>query len=174
MSLEIIVKVEVAEETLSEFQRVSQRIIEYLSLHEFEINLLLCDDQEIRELNRDWRGKDQPTDVLSFPMEDFSSPLPLGEPQKLEELWSELYPSDSDLPPEKTLGDIAISMDTCRRQAEERSLSELEELLRLFVHGLLHLCGYDHLEEEERKLMSAKEREVLSRCFDYPLPPLLI
>ena len=84
------------------------------------LTLLLTDDAEIHTLNREFRGKDKPTDVLSFP---FSSPRGKADPH---------------------LGDLAISVDTLKRQAREYGVSVEEELLRLLIHGTLHLFGYDH------------------------------
>jgi len=84
------------------------------------LTLLLTDDAEIHTLNRDFRGKDKPTDVLSFP---FSPPRGEADPH---------------------LGDLAISVDTLQKQARGYGVSVEEELLRLLIHGTLHLFGYDH------------------------------
>jgi probable rRNA maturation factor len=83
-----------------------------------DLELILCDDETIRELNREYRGIDRPTDVLSFPLE---GELP-GQP----------------------LGSLVISMDRVREKARELGHGETEELTLLFVHGILHLLGYDH------------------------------
>lgn len=98
-----------------------------------ELSILLTDDAGIRELNREYRGKDKPTDVLSFPM------------------------NDAEL-----LGDIVISMDRAAAQAEEFGCTVMEEEARLLVHGLLHLLGYDHVKGgRQAAKMRAKEAEVL-------------
>jgi probable rRNA maturation factor len=96
-----------------------------------EVSVRLVDDREIRALNREWRGKDQPTDVLSFAMRE-------GEGG-----W--LHP--------ELLGDIAISIDTATRQADEEGRTLEEELLHLAVHGLVHLVGYDHATVDEERRM---------------------
>eukprot|EP00884_Botryococcus_braunii_P004928 jgi/Botrbrau1/14436/Bobra.0014s0082.1 len=107
-----------------------------------ELSLVLCDDEVITELNTQYRGKDEPTDVLSFPIEDF---LPKGVPMRI-------------------LGDVVISLDTASRQAAEREVGLREECRVLLVHGLLHLVGYDHEEgEEEARRMAAAEKQLLSK-----------
>src|SRR5690606_35274676 len=90
-------------------------------------SLLLTSDEEIRSLNRDWRGKDRPTNVLSFPMlsrSEISSLAPEGAPAML--------------------GDIALAYETCAREAAEKGISLQDHAAHLIVHGLLHLAGYDH------------------------------
>lgn len=103
----------------------------------YEISLSFVTDEEIRELNRDYRGIDNSTDVLSFPIEDeFDLDIPL-------------------------LGDIIISLDTAYRQAEEYKHSIKRELVYLVCHSMFHLFGYDHLEESEKEKMRAKEKKVM-------------
>ncbi len=102
-----------------------------------ELSLALVDDSRIRELNRRYRNQDKPTDVLSFPLQD--------------PLWPDL------------LGDVVISVDTARRQAERRKVSVAEEIQTLLVHGILHLLGYDHeVSRAEAVRMQRKERELKS------------
>ena len=103
-----------------------------------EVSLRLCDDAEIRALNCQWRGKDQPTDVLSFPQ--FEAPLPSWAP---------------------TLGDVVISVETAARQAREQGHSLSDELVILFTHGMLHLLGFDHHTAEDRDKMVAAETRIL-------------
>ena len=107
--------------------------------------MLLCGDETIRELNRQYRGKDAPTDVLSFPQEE-GPPMPLGM-------------ADDAIP--RALGDVVLSVETARRQAEEHGWSLQEEAEALLAHGLLHLLGYDHETPEERAVMREREREIL-------------
>ncbi|WP_066636530.1 rRNA maturation RNase YbeY [Desulfolucanica intricata] len=109
-----------------------------------EVSIALVDDRYIHELNRDYRGVDRPTDVLSFALNE-------GEPME----------TAGDL--EEMLGDVIISLETARRQAEEYGHSFNREVAFLTVHGVLHLLGYDHLEEEARKFMREKEEESLKR-----------
>ncbi len=120
-----------------------------LSLHgkseEAEISLSLVDDARIHELNREYRGIDRPTDVLSFALQEDDP----EEPQIID------YQDD-------LLGDIVISIERARSQAVEYDHPFERELLYLAVHGALHLLGYDHEEEEEQVTMRKKEEEVLN------------
>lgn len=108
-----------------------------------EVSVALVDDEYIRSLNREYRGKDCSTDVLSFSLTE-------GE-----------EPDIIDGPEEELLGDIIISLDTTIRQAEEFGHSVERELAFLTVHGMLHLLGYDHEQEAERQDMRSAEEEVL-------------
>lgn len=105
-----------------------------------EVSLVLCDSQEITNLNKNYRGIDKETDVLSFPMDEDEGFLS---------------------PEEYMLGDIAICVSRMISQAEEYGHSRERELSFLFLHGLLHLLGYDHIKDEERALMEKVQREIL-------------
>lgn len=119
--------------------------------------MVLCDDLYIQELNRDWRGKDAPTDVLSFELQGEDSDLEFefedddndndGEgtvAEDGEDLSEEESEEEGDDGPVTMLGDVVISLDTAQRQAKERGYTLLDECRVLLVHGLLHLLGYDH------------------------------
>lgn len=110
-----------------------------------ELSLTLTDDQRIHELNRDYRQKDQPTDVLSF--------ATLDNPESAAS-----FPVELPLP----LGDIIISLDTVKRQAQENSVQTDAELAWVLIHGVLHLLGYDHQTPTERDVMRALEVQSLS------------
>ena len=96
-----------------------------------------CDDEAIKELNKQYRDKNEATDVLSFPIE-----------------------LENFIPEVRMLGDIVISTDTAKRQAEEFKHPVIVEIVILLIHGLLHLHGFDHIEEADRVVMRAKETEV--------------
>ncbi|MBM7867995.1 rRNA maturation RNase YbeY [Heliobacterium gestii] len=114
-------------------------------LEDTEISLVLTNDEKIRRLNADYRNIDQPTDVLSFAMEEQADDEP-----------------DFDDPTAgMVLGDIIISVETAERQAAEYGHTLEREMGFLFVHGMLHLLGYDHGDEEETKRMRAMEEKVL-------------
>lgn len=115
-----------------------------------EVSVVLVDDEYIHGLNKQYRGKDRPTDVLSFAMN--------------EQCEGEHEPEITEGPDniEILLGDIVISLETAARQAEEYGHSLERELAYLTVHGMLHLLGYDHEEEEEQKEMRHEEEYVLS------------
>jgi probable rRNA maturation factor len=114
--------------------KIAHRALEVLGLSKVELSIALVSDAQIKRLNKLYRNKDKPTDVLSFP---------IGE--KVED-WL-------------ILGDIVISVDTAKRQAQELGYSLEEELKRLLVHGLVHLLGYDHElgGEEEKKFFELEE-----------------
>ena len=118
---------------------LASRALVLLERPNSEVSLLFCDDETIQPLNRDWRGKDRPTDVLSFSQIEGQC---IGDPN--------------------LLGDIIISVPTAQRQAEERGHSLSHELRVLVVHGLCHLLGYDHEEDEEAEEMEALERTLLA------------
>ncbi|MEZ5359915.1 MAG: rRNA maturation RNase YbeY [Candidatus Zixiibacteriota bacterium] len=97
------------------------------------VNIIFADDTKLAELNQQYRYKEGPTDVLSFP-------------------------ADPDL---ETLGDIFISIDTAKRQAQDYDATLDEEILRLVCHGTLHLCGYDHIDPGDEKVMKGLEEKYL-------------
>ncbi|EZP76193.1 metalloprotease [Parageobacillus genomosp. 1] len=110
-----------------------------------EVSVSFVDNERIRAINRDYRGKDQPTDVISFALEE------KGE--------GEIEIIGADVPP--LLGDIIISIPKAKEQAEEYGHSFMRELGFLAVHGFLHLLGYDHQTEEDEKTMFSKQEEIL-------------
>lgn len=123
--------------------------------YEAEVNVLFTDNASIREINRDNRDIDAPTDVLSFPIGEY--PVP-GNFDTLEEEQPEVFHPETG---ELMLGDIVISVERVVSQAEEFGHSEERELGFLLAHSILHLCGYDHMEEEERIVMEEKQRQIM-------------
>jgi probable rRNA maturation factor len=109
-----------------------------------EVSVVLSDDEYIHQLNRHYRGKDCPTDVLSFALNEGEEPEITGRPEEI------------------LLGDIIISIETATRQAEEYGHNLERELAYLTVHGILHLLGYDHMTEDEKKEMRQEEEYILS------------
>ncbi len=123
------------------FTLVAEAVFNELNMNnnEYEISLLITDDETIRKYNKYYRHKDRVTDVLSFPMED-----------------------------EIMLGDIAVSFDTAKRQAEEAGINVDRETAFLFIHGLLHLLGYDHeTSQEDEEEMFALQEKILKKLIDY-------
>jgi probable rRNA maturation factor len=119
-----------------------------VKLEHCELSLMLVSDSGIRRLNREFRGKDQSTDVLSFPQLDSDRDL------------KERGPSTSDAPP-LALGDIVISIDTARRQARELGQGSAARIRTLLIHGMLHLMGYDHERSmAEARRMFVREHEL--------------
>ena len=119
------------------------------------VNLVLTDNGGIRELNREYRGIDRETDVLSFPNVDFKEAgvFDIGEDRR-----ADYFDPDTG---ELLLGDIMISVDRMKEQAENYGHSELREFAFLVAHSMLHLCGYDHMEPEQAEVMEQKQREIL-------------
>ena len=145
------------------FDRVAELIAgrEGIEPYDCEVSVFFSDEDEIRQLNADYRGIDRPTDVLSFPMLEAkgdSSSLPLPATRD----------TDNDGPSEPSsalapimLGDVVICRDIAKKQAEEYGHSEERELAFLFTHGLFHLLGYDH-EGADAEAMRTAEEEVLA------------
>ena len=123
--------------------------------YEAEVNVILTDNETIREINRDHRQIDSATDVLSFPMVDYESPSDFDHVEDAVEDY--FNPETGEL----MLGDIVISVEKVEEQAEKYGHSQTRELAFLVAHSMLHLCGYDHMEEEERLLMEERQRAIL-------------
>lgn len=122
--------------------------------YEAEVNLLLVSAAEIREINREHRKIDSPTDVLSFPMISYESP---GDFSGLEQDEDNFNPDTG----EALLGDIILCVDKVKEQAESYGHSQKREFAFLILHSMLHLFGYDHMTEEEAAVMEQKQREIL-------------
>ena len=110
--------------------------------HDAEISVMLTDDKEIKKLNRMYRGKNKPTNILSFPLIDFTQNDPIS-------------------PEGKELGDLVLAYNTLEREAQEQKKAFEDHLRHLIVHGTLHLLGYDHEDPEEADKMEALEITIL-------------
>lgn len=126
--------------------------------YEAQVYVLLTDNEEIRQANREHRQIDRPTDVLSFPMVSYPAPADFSDVETREPC--AFHPDTGEL----MLGDILISMDKVREQAEEYGHSMRRELAFLVAHSMLHLMGYDHMEEGERTVMEWRQEEILQQC----------
>jgi probable rRNA maturation factor len=115
-----------------------------------EVSVTFVSNERIREINREYRDKDHPTDVISFALEE------MGE--------DEIEIVGADMP--RVLGDIIISVERAKEQAEEYNHSFSRELGFLALHGFLHLLGYDHMEERDEKVMFQRQKDILD---DYGL-----
>lgn len=118
-------------------RRRAEKMLRHLRLDAVELSVALVDDAAIQELNRDYRKKNKPTDVLAFPLQD---PVPAR--------------------PTGLLGDVILSIETARRQAKKHRRTLLAELTMLLGHGLLHLLGYDHQTDAEEREMTARTRDL--------------
>ncbi|UOQ46446.1 rRNA maturation RNase YbeY [Halobacillus salinarum] len=133
------------------FEDLINRIIQFAGEKEnipddSEVSISFVDDTKIQELNKEYRGKNQPTDVISFAMQEQGE----GEMEIVED----------ELP--LMLGDIVISVDKAKQQAEEYKHSLERELGFLSLHGFLHLLGYDHMDADEEKKMFGRQEEILN------------
>lgn len=140
-SIEVFVQVKEEIKELETVEKVLYSAIEKEKLENVSFNLIIVDNDYIHELNKTYRNIDRETDVITFALEDEDTLV---------------MPSD-----ERILGDIYISIDRARSQAEDFGHSLLRELSFLAVHGFYHLLGYDHMTEEEEKIMFKKQEEVL-------------
>lgn len=150
--MEITIKVE--PETLeiddvlrAEIERAMGLMGELYDAADCEVSINLTDDEHIHELNKKYRGIDRPTDVLSFALRESDEP----------EIIFDADESQADV-----LGDIVVSVERARSQALEYGHSFRRELIFLIVHGMLHLLGYDHVEEADRLEMEAEQKFVMS------------
>ena len=124
---------------IKDVEELMNKVCEKENLSNVEFNIIFVDNEEIHRINKEWRGIDRVTDVISFALED-------NEEVKEEH---------------RVLGDIYISLDKAKEQAKEYGHSLKRELCFLSIHGLLHLLGYDHMEKEEEKIMFDKQKEIL-------------
>lgn len=123
-----------------------------LSTSGYMIVVMGCDDARIAVLNADFRGKSQPTNVLSWPSQDRTMDSPGAMP--------ELPAPNADDPTE--LGDIAMAWETCGREAAEQGKAHKDHVTHLVVHGILHLLGYDHVDDADATLMEQTEARILA------------
>lgn len=123
--------------------------------YEAEISLTIVDDETIREINKEQRDIDKSTDVLSFPMLEYDSPSDFDflEAESID--W--VNPDTGEI----TLGDIVISIDHCKAQAIEYGHSVIREYAFLITHSMLHLFGYDHMEDVESEVMEHRQKDIL-------------
>jgi metalloprotein, YbeY/UPF0054 family len=150
-------------EVTKELENTIESVIEYALKEEkvevpCEISIIFIDNEEIRDINRENRNIDSVTDVLSFPMLNY----PEGKVFKEVYFNYEFEPSDLD-DGNLVLGDIALSIEKAKEQSTEFGHSFLRESAYLTVHSVLHLLGYDHMEEEEKEIMRKREEEILNK-----------
>lgn len=150
--------------TLDEKQlKIISEIIDYALREEkvlipYEVSVIFVDNENIREINNETRGIDRATDVLSFPMLEYEKNKVFKECY----LNYEFSPIDLD-GGNLVLGDIVLSLERAKEQSEEFNHSFEREVCYLIIHSILHLLGYDHMEEEDKKVMRKREEEILSK-----------
>ena len=121
----------------------AEKVAELYGLKNAEVSVTLTDDEHIHKLNREYRGVDRPTDVLSFALTESDEPTVEGGPET------------------EILGDLILSVERVAAQAEEYGHSLKREAAFLTLHGMLHLLGYDHIKDEDREEMEAEQRTVM-------------
>jgi len=146
---------EITDELIAKLETVLQILGETEGVEAGEVALSFVDDAAIHQLNRDYRGVDKPTDVLSFAMQEDGE----GEPDIVFEVESE----DEEEPLPNMLGDIIISVPRAIAQSEDYGHSVERELGFLFAHGFLHLLGYDHQDEAAERIMMNKQEAALQK-----------
>lgn len=139
--IEIFNKYKEEVKEIPEIRNLIDYAIKYKKLDNLEFNVIFVDNEYIHKLNKDYRGIDRPTDVITFALEDGA---------------------EVDLNAWRLLGDIYISIDKAKEQAIEYGHPFLRELAFLTVHGFLHLLGYDHMTKEDEKIMFSEQEEILN------------
>ncbi|WP_244971254.1 rRNA maturation RNase YbeY [Vallitalea guaymasensis] len=124
--------------------------------YEIEVSVTITNNEEIRKINREHRDMDKPTDVLSFPLIDFTKPSEFDDIDEDNDEWFDLDTG------ELMLGDIIISLERAYEQAKEYGHSIEREIGFLTAHSMLHLMGYDHIINEEEQVMNAKQQQILN------------
>jgi probable rRNA maturation factor len=131
----------------------AKKLLAAMGAHDASLSVSLVNDAAIRALNREHRGKDMATDVLSFSIDP--------EPSR----------AAATPAPERMLGDVVISVDTARRQAADYDAALQDEIYRLLIHGMLHVAGHDHEATVERRTMEREERRLASAiALPWPYP----
>ena len=125
-----------------------------IKVGDYEIAVLACNDARIAALNAEFREKPKPTNVLSWPTQKLSSDLEGGDPA---------LPEPDVFGDATELGDIAISYDTCLREADEAGKPFDHHVTHLVIHGVLHLLGYDHIRDKDATLMEGIETAILGK-----------
>lgn len=154
---------EIAEDINEEELALAKKVIEHILQKEgcpfdCEVNLTMTNNDGIQAVNKEFRDMDKPTDVLSFPNCDFDTPGEFSQFRD-EDVYFDCFNPQNDY---FVLGDIMISRDKMLAQAEEYGHGVTREYAFLIAHSVLHLIGYDHMEEEEAKHMEAKQNEYLN------------
>lgn len=159
--MSIVIEEEVKIPFLFPYKEIIEKVINY-SLdyvqcpYEAEINVILTNNENIQQINKEYREIDQPTDVLSFPLVDYQIP---GDFNHVEDSIEEYFNPETG---ELLLGDIIISVEKTISQSEEFGHTVQRELAFLIAHSMLHLFGYDHMEETERIHMEKLQNELLN------------
>jgi probable rRNA maturation factor len=135
---------------IAQFQKDAQMLLKILKYDDFDLGIWITTNATIQKYNRDYRNKDKPTDILSFPYHDT---LKGGQRIKVNQ------------PEDENLGDLIISAAYVTNDTKQFGVTFEHRMRRLLTHGICHLLGYDHIKDSEYKIMLAKERELLEAAF---------
>lgn len=150
-------KIEVNEDLVNIINEVCEKSLMAEEMNiPYQISLLFVDNEEIRSINKETRGIDKATDVLSFPMLDYPKDKVFKDVYKNTK-FNEIYLDGDEL----VLGDMVLSLERAKEQSLEYNHSFNREVCYLVVHSILHLLGYDHMEDEEKKIMRKREEKIL-------------
>ncbi|MGE0174522.1 MAG: rRNA maturation RNase YbeY [Oligoflexales bacterium] len=137
---------------ISQISDVVTVLCKSLKIEDLETSLSFVDEPTIQKLNREFRNKDAATDVLSFPQQEWKTPLLISEPvHNLRK---------TPLPGPQALGDVVINLEYAEKNAATIGQGIDREVCFLIIHGILHLCGHDHLTSDEEEIMTAQQREL--------------
>lgn len=139
--VELIKNVDEDIKELIEVEKFIDFALKYLKLDNVMFNVIIVDNEEIHKINKEYRNIDRPTDVISFALEDDDTFIKIDK---------------------RILGDIYISIDKAKEQAEEYGHALLRELCFLTIHGILHLLGYDHMKKEDEEIMFGLQERILT------------
>lgn len=152
-------KIEVTDEFIKKLESVISFALKEEEVYiNCEISMLFVDNEEIRDINNETRGIDRSTDVLSFPMLDYDNKKVFKEMYKDNNFDATFMDGE-----ELVLGDIVLSLERTLEQSKEYNHSFEREACYLVVHSVLHLLGYDHMEDEDKKIMRRREEEILGK-----------
>lgn len=156
----INIDIETIEEINFDYETIARKVLDATLDHEecpyeCEVNMVLTDNEQIQDVNKEYRDIDKPTDVLSFPMIDFQSPRDYDCVEEFKE--SCFHPDTGEL----LLGDIMISIPKLKEQAQAYGHSQVREYAFLITHSILHLLGYDHMTPKEACIMEEKQKIIL-------------
>ncbi|MFA9377523.1 MAG: rRNA maturation RNase YbeY [Lachnotalea sp.] len=157
-NIEVETQIELGIDYTTITDRVINEVLDFEKCpYEVEVNLILTDNTEIHKVNMEYRKIDRPTDVLSFPTIEYLTPSDFSSVEdNVEDYFN---PETGEL----ILGDIILSVEKVLEQATSYQHEVTREYAFLLAHSMFHLCGYDHMEAEEAKVMENKQNEILSR-----------
>lgn len=151
---------------------LARRILQCVGVPHFELSIQFTDDPSIQALNRTYRDKDAATDVLSFPQLELTHPLVVRIPSQQTGSPEDEVMANARAEPPKHLGDLIISLDQAQKNARSIGHGLDREVVFLMVHGVLHLCGYDHENQEDEEKMIEEQQKIMAFLSEAESEPL--